>query len=526
MSGRFKDALRCLRSAQGGNATLMVALGVPALVGGAGLAVDTAQWYLWKSELQFALDQSALAAGYALSNEDTADIWESRAQREFDANISTIGNIVSDPTFERADWDDGDDNSVVVSATVSARLPFTSFLTNQAADIPARAQATFSEGDGGFTSCIIALSPHDSKAIWFNGGPDVTAGCGVAALSDSSKAIEVSGGSGTLDLGWLVSAGGVDSYFDGMDGVQVHENQDDMFDPFASLTPPDNPTPRELSCGSPVTYTATYDVEISVANLRYQGAAKNSLTLFSTTPVSSGTTTETGAATAATRVGDVIGPSSATVELNSGSTGSGKSKTYYRTDQVTTTTRTVIAVETDGGGGGMMQPGTYSDFDLACDTVLAPGIYVIDGCTLDTQTHSLTGNGVMFVLRNGAGIKINGNASVNLTAMNAEELIGQGLSAEDADKLAGMLIFEDPESDGNGNNKLNGNADTFLNGTIYLPVSALEILGTASVSSRCLTIAANTVKIGGTADLSTFCPPGMTNETRVSGGEASVRLVG
>jgi Flp pilus assembly protein TadG len=45
-----------LLASRGGNAALIVALGMPALIGGAGLAVDTAQWYMWKRELQFAVD--------------------------------------------------------------------------------------------------------------------------------------------------------------------------------------------------------------------------------------------------------------------------------------------------------------------------------------------------------------------------------------------------------------------------------------------------------------------------------------
>ena len=325
MPGQGKTAARRLRADRGGNATLMVALGVPALVGSMGLAVDVAQWYLWKSELQYALDQAALAGGHALAHEETADAFRARANREFHANIGRIADLVSEPAIEQADWDDGDDNSVVVTATLSAELPFTSFVTGHATTIPAQAQATYTEDEGGFTSCIIALSQHDSRAIWFNGGPDVTAGCGIAALSDNAKAIEVSGGSGTLDLGWLVSAGGIDDYFDGLDGIEVHENLNDMFDPFAALTPPDNPTPRSLTCGGPVTVMATYDVEISIANLRYEGTNKNSLSLVSTTPGSTSVSSETAAAPVTTQVGQVIGPTNSTVQLGSGSTGSGRS---------------------------------------------------------------------------------------------------------------------------------------------------------------------------------------------------------
>ena len=65
MFGRIRKAVGNLKSSTSGNTTLLVALGMPALIGGAGMAVDTAQWYLWKRELQFAADQAALAGAWA-----------------------------------------------------------------------------------------------------------------------------------------------------------------------------------------------------------------------------------------------------------------------------------------------------------------------------------------------------------------------------------------------------------------------------------------------------------------------------
>lgn len=52
--------LRKLRECTSGNAMMMVALSTPALIGAGGLAVDTAQWYMWKRELQHSVDQAAL----------------------------------------------------------------------------------------------------------------------------------------------------------------------------------------------------------------------------------------------------------------------------------------------------------------------------------------------------------------------------------------------------------------------------------------------------------------------------------
>ena len=131
----------------------------------------------------------------------------------------------------------------------------------------------------------------------------------------------------------------------------------------------------------------------------------------------------------------------------------------------------------------------------------------------------------MFVLKNGAGFRINGGASVNLTAIQASDLIARGVSSTQANKLAGMLVFEDRASVGNTKNVINGNASTVLNGTIYLSKSNITFQGTASVTSQCLMIAAATITITGTANMTTFCPPGVSEDTVVASEAAKVKLV-
>ena len=67
-----------------------------------------------------------------------------------------------------------------------------------------------------------------------------------------------------------------------------------------------------------------------------------------------------------------------------------------------------------------------------------------------------------------------------------------------------------------------------MEGTIYLPKSNVNFNGTFGVVSRCLVIAAKTIDIGGTANMSSFCPAGTTDHTggvSIGGGAASVRLV-
>jgi Flp pilus assembly protein TadG len=521
---RICQIARKLKAGKSGNATLMVALGLPALIGASGVAVDMAQWYLWKHELQYAVDQAAVAGALARSNEETENDYSFRAIQEFNANVDVTRGMVTTPSVSLEDYAGGNDNVVMVTASATDALPFSSFLTGNSTTVRARAQATWEHTDA-FTACLLALDEAAANAVWFNGGPEVIAGCGVVALSNDPEAITVSG-NGDLQLGWVVAAGGVDDYFDTLTNTLVIEGAEGLFDPYAGITPPENTTPRSLSCASSsATYTATYKVDQTVTEYYYSGSKRNQLVLTGSSQVYSGTTTETGSATANTYVGQT----EATSNTSQGavtSTGNGSNKTYYRTDTVTDRKSTVLSVS-QSGGSPLMQPGTYTDFNIACDTQLAPGIYVIDGGDFEINAqHSITGDGVMFVLKNGAGMKINGGAGINLTGMDAADLQAVGVSPANAETLDGMLFFEDPNSQGTTGNKINGNAATYLNGTVYLPKSELTILGTASVSSRCLTLAAKTLKIGGTADMSTFCPPGMSNDTLVSNDKTKIRLVG
>ena len=536
MRAAKKSLVKRLLGNESGNALTFTALAMPVLIGGAGVAVDLSQWYSWKRELQFAVDQAAVAGAWARLDSATEGTYATRAAQEFAANLSTTEGIATTPVVSLVDYDGGSQNAVEVTATAGKVLPFSGMFMTSGTQVSVLARATFEGGDGsGHTACLLALDPSADKAIRFNGGPQVTAGCGVAALSTSDTAIAVDGGSSPIDIGWAVAAGGVDDYFDSRPNTIVKEGYTKLFDPFDKLTPPDNPTQRGEPCPkknddddgttSTASYTITYSVEETISEDYYTGSKKNSLTLQTSTVISTSTTTETETGSSSATVGSSNTQSWPT-EGSVVTHGSGNNKWYSRTDDVLTRVRTVTSVvdnnaggtnETDEDAGGMLLPGTYQGFSINCDVTLSPGIYVIDGGSFDINAgDSITGDGVMFVLKNGAFIKINGGGQVSLTAMTATELIAAGVSASDASELAGMLIFEDPNSPGSTKGKINGNSETYMNGTVYLPRSEIEFTGTAGVTSQCLMVAAKKIQSGGTADLSTFCPPGLQEDTEVS----------
>ncbi|MBV7267027.1 TadE/TadG family type IV pilus assembly protein [Erythrobacter ani] len=424
--GKFRNFLTRLRDNRSGNALIMVATGMPVLIGSAGFAIDTAQWYMWKRELQYAVDQAAYAGAFARSNPDVANTYQSRAQQEYDANVDKVDSFDTVPQIRLADYAGGTDNSVVVTSTASKRLPFSSFITNgTVATIRVTAQASFAAG-GQYNACVISLR-EDGTGTAIGGSATVNAQCGLAALSCDDNAIVIDG-SATVNTDSIAACGTIDAANNeavSTEGVQG------LFDAYKELTPPDDPTPQTYKCS-----------------------------------------------------------------------GKGKNKQ------------------------ASLQPGTYSDLTVQCRTTLATGVYVIDGGTLDlAANYDVTGTRVMFVLKNGATIKLGGNGngnSINLTPMQSGDFAGTPYASQ-ADELSDILVFEHRDNNASQVHQFNGNSNSLIEGLIYLPDGDLRVNGTADVAAQCLQISAYTIDVRGGAFLETLCP--VEDATEVGNTTADVRLV-
>ena len=525
----MREKLARVKNCDSGNATLLVALGMPVLIGGAGLGVDVTQWYMWKRELQYAVDQAAVAGAWARADTDTEDTYVLRAGQEFDANLGVTDDFNAEPNIRLADFAGGTDNSVAVSATATKSLPFTSFLTNESATIYAYAQASFEEG-ATFTSCLIATDEDDSGAITIGGNSVLTASCGLAALSTDDEAITVTGNP-TIDAGWILAAGGVDDWLKENTDDIILEYMEGLYDPFADLSPP-NPTESQISrtyscsADSDTTYA---DVSIRTQNTYtyFTGANRNNVTAWDNPEPVENTDTRSASDDIVVPNGTVEGEEIDTEVTWTELGGNGRNKQWQRRERTITTTYSDVTL-IEGGEAGNVRPGSYESIIIACNTAFAPGVYNIYGGELRINgQHEVTGAGVMFVLYDGANITFNGGADINLTAMTASDLMAAGVSPEDANDLSGMLVFEDRDGPGAGNNgqRVNGNANTILNGTMYFPVSEVFFAGTAGVTSQCLMIAANNITLTGTTDMETFCPANSDEDTTVVSTAAKVRLV-
>jgi Flp pilus assembly protein TadG len=308
---------------------MLVAVGMPALIGAAGLAVDFSQWYLWKRELQLATDQAAIAAAWARTNSHTEDTYQQHGTQDYHANLAITSGFATEPTFRLAHYSNGNDNSVVVTATATKTLPFSSFITGQGVTIGAHSQASFAAG-GNYSACLIATG-NSGTTLSIGGNASVTAHCGMAALLCSDDAIVIDG-SATVVTDAIATCGtaSVPSSLNGV--VTDNLGQGVLSDAFADLTSPTNDTPRTYAC-----------------NGHGQSAQASPLA------------------------------------------------------------------------------GTYHGLTVSCKTTLGSGIYVIDGGSLDlTGNYAVTGTNVMFVLKNGATLKLGGSGNGNTLLRNFALSSGRG----------------------------------------------------------------------------------------------------
>lgn len=521
-----------LRRAQGGNAAMLIGLGMPTLIGGTGLAVDTAQWYLWKRELQYATDQAAIAGAWAISDENSKDIYGERATQEFNANVGVTSEFATTPNVSLADYNGVEDSSVLVTASASKSLPFTGYLIGSAVTINVSAQATFVPA-AEFTACMLALDPDADSAFILGGSVSGNAQCGFGALSDSATAM-VKNGNPDINAGQLISSGGIDPGF-GANGT-IFEEIGSLQDPFEGLSPPDDPTPRVYSCpaASPARTTTTADVTINKDyNYEYyQGRNKSQASLQVgyigrhsdyNTPGETVNQTVPDGSTA----GTTTTYSPATFNRNDlvYVSGSGASSIWewlqVRTETIYDNVQSVDTPAVDGVARPL--PGTYASIEIDCDTEFQPGVYVVEG-TLDFGDNvSVSGDDVMFVLQSADKIHVNDNSDLRFSGISSETLETTYLmDPVSASKLAGMLIY-DPES--TEQFKMNGRASLELDGILYMPGRNVWFNGTSNLSGSCLQIASGTITLNGTFNANIFCTSSEANPFAIGTQKMGVRLV-
>ncbi len=565
----IRRRLKSLKKSTSGNATILVATGLPALIGASGLAVDSAQYYMWKRELQFAVDQAALAGAWAKSDTNTAASYSNRAVQEYTANMQVAGSFDTTPTVSTVNFNGGTNNAVKVVSSATKALPFTDIVIGRGVTVAVEATATFAAGSvgttttntiQGVTACMIALHPTANGALLIGGNSSGTVSCGGATMSsDANGAIRENGNPNAL-FGSLSAAGGIEASLlnniVGGNAANMRPNQSGMTNPYGSLaTPTGNSIARTYLCpavtaGTPevVTYNANQTVRTVVTYTYSQGRTASGATAITYPTTSTGylansdnapgiTTSVSRTTSAYTASGPTqAGPTPGTaVQI----AGSGNNR-IFRTP--TTTTYTTVAPTANtitpavAGSDGIARPlpGTYGNISIGCETRFQPGIYVITGTMDFSSNRVVSGTDVLFVFTSATDIaNINSNSTITLSGITSGTLMSTyGYSSADATKLAGML-FWDPL--GTTEIKWNGNSTSILNGIMYMPNRHLWFNGTASVTGRCMMLVASRLTFTGTIDMGSFCQTSgstvptlreTTTVTTTTGGTAAtVKLV-
>ena len=123
----------------------------------------------------------------------------------------------------------------------------------------------------------------------------------------------------------------------------------------------------------------------------------------------------------------------------------------------------------------------YTSFPPSGVTTLSPGTYCVHGSFKMNSTDTLSGTGVTIVMESG-GIDWNGGAKIDLSAPTSGD-------------LAGLLIYA-PMSN-TSTMKFNGNAESILTGTIFMPAAPLVYNGTGNLNPSHVQIIAYTVELNG-----------------------------
>jgi hypothetical protein len=223
-----------------GNVLVMAGISASALVGGAGLATDATQWFLWKRQIQIAADAGALGAAYTLGQGSTAVT--APATREIERNTNGVYTIEYIGTPPRTGAFAGDTNAAEVVLTTQKRLPFSGLFLNTAPTVRARAVASKVIK---MDNCVISLATT-GVGVRVQGTGDVKLGCGVAANSSGSQAIYLQGG-GKLNATTISAVGQIDPKEGSLaPGTELFPNYLPQMDPFGpqgrDLKVPTEPT--------------------------------------------------------------------------------------------------------------------------------------------------------------------------------------------------------------------------------------------------------------------------------------------
>lgn len=233
-----------------GNVIAIGAATLPLLIGAGAVGMDTIQLALWKRQLQRTADSAALAGGRALVQKMVV---ADAVNRDLLLNnqVPLLGTATIEPPPTSGPFA-GNLRAVRVILRSQQPLPFWSFFTGSAPTIETSATAML-VSSGQF--CMMALENGSATAINMTGNSTLNLGCGIAANSTGTPAIDAKG-STEITASPIMAVGGLDPTNSKFGNATVIPHSDVQQDPFADRPDPSDIAP--LNCSAPYDSSQTY----------------------------------------------------------------------------------------------------------------------------------------------------------------------------------------------------------------------------------------------------------------------------
>ncbi len=218
-----------------GQVAAMLAISMPMLMGGVGLATDFAAFNMKRTKLQAAADQAAIAGARELSLSSAASDTIAAAAESF------AKSYLNNPALDLQVKTVVDEEAQNVKVTVSeVWTPF--FAHFIGADVTPVVVSATAGLFGESKLCVLALTPSGVGAISMTNASSLQAtSCTVYSNSDSSSSVYM-GDAAKIDAGHICSAGGVKDN-GGIDAQKIVTDCPVLADPLAS-----RPRPKFGAC--------------------------------------------------------------------------------------------------------------------------------------------------------------------------------------------------------------------------------------------------------------------------------------
>ena len=504
-----------------GVSAVVIALGATALIGVAGLGVETGMWYSVKRQNQSAADAAAISAAYEVlagntnvTTNLTPAATSAASQNGYTGTTPVVVYRYTDSIVSSAD------NAVAVTlqTTKSASLAGL-FLPSVTIQTKAVARV-FPAAPG----CILTLSPT-GEDVEISGSSTLSApDCSVMAASTDNCAINDHDAGGSIVAKYLVTAGQV-SYGTGCTTVDPTNPPSNMQAGIMTGVPSQQFTdPYGSSSGT------TYFVNPCTNTGGYLSHAF----LTCNMPATSACVTSLPSVAGGIRYCGTMTIKNATVDLvPSGGIGS-----VTLTSQGNNYSTTPTVAISGGGGSGATAVATLSGKKVSAITITNPGsgytsapTISISGGTPNAAATATVSNGVIWITDGDLALDANGvlecttcdpssgkGVTIIFTAGPANKIGAptmqsnptiDNLSAPGSGTYTGLLMVQDTVSGATYTTtaQFQGTPGQTLNGLIYTPNSNLTFQGNPSVTNSCLLVVANKLTMQGNSSLAAgSCP--------------------